>query len=142
MVPLRHRLANTIAPADSDTARANRLLAGQLRVTEMIAGDAPVLAPLTALAQLMEELAPSSIAGATILNRAGRSFEQAVFPALPDSFSQALVGVTVEPPHVGACAAAVYRGDTRMMAERMSRLLCFFSRSRHTYVCAPQTFQN
>ena len=112
MVPLRHRLANTIAPAASDTARANRLLAGQLRVTEMIAGDAPVLAPLTALAHLMEELVPSSIAGATILNRAGRSFEQAVFPSLPDSFSQALVGVTVEPPHAGACAAAVYRGDT------------------------------
>jgi two-component sensor histidine kinase len=62
---------------------------------------------------VIEELEPSAIAGAAVLDRVdrvGRCFEGAVFPSLPDTFSQAIVGIKTARPHIGSCAAAAYRG--------------------------------
>jgi two-component sensor histidine kinase len=54
-------------------------------------------------------LVPGSLAGVTILDRAGMTFERCVMPSAP-SFAAGIAGIEVGPPHAGTCAAAVYSG--------------------------------
>ena len=93
-------------------AHSDALLTIQARVFELVALDRPIELTLTALCQFMEDLVPSSIAGVTVLDRPGQTFESAVFPSLPLSFSRAIEGIGVGEPHAGTCAAAVSFGDT------------------------------
>jgi hypothetical protein len=55
----------------------------------MIARDAPATETLAA------------IAGVTIVDRAERELEMAVFPSLEKDFADAIAGVPLGPPHVG-----------------------------------------
>ena len=52
---------------------------------------------------------PGSLAGVTILDCAGHTFEGCVMPSAP-TFAAAIAGIEVGPPHAGTCAAAVYSG--------------------------------
>ena len=61
------------------------------------------------ICRMAEEFVPGSLAGVTILDRAGHTFEGCVMPSAP-SFAAAIAGIEVGPPHAGTCAAAVYRG--------------------------------
>src|SRR5262245_19661859 len=60
---------------------------------------------------MAERIAPGSMAGVTVLDRAGKVFERCVMPSVP-TYAAAIAGAKVGPPHVGTCAAAVYRGAT------------------------------
>lgn len=91
-----------------DTAVA-RLLTRQVEVLELLAQDTDLDAVLEKICRLAEELVPGSLAGVTILDRAGIVFERCVMPSAP-SFAAGIAGVGVGPPHAGTCAAAVYRG--------------------------------
>jgi GAF domain-containing protein len=77
----------------------------------MIARDAPFVETLRAVISLAGRLEPGSIAGATIVDRAERSLEMAVFGSVDRAFSDAIAGVPLGPPHVGTCAQALYRGE-------------------------------
>jgi hypothetical protein len=77
----------------------------------MIARDTPFVETLRAVISLAERLEPGSIAGATIVDRAERSLEMAVFGSVDRAFSDAIAGVPLGPPHVGTCAQALYRGE-------------------------------
>ena len=64
---------------------------------------------LEKICRMAEEFVPGSLAGVTILDRAGHIFEGCVMPSAP-SFAAAIAGIEVGPPHAGTCAAAVYSG--------------------------------
>jgi len=81
--------------------RDRQLLAGQTDVLFMIARDAPATETLAAIVRLAELLEPAAIAGVTIVDRAERELEMAVFPSLEKDFADAIAGVPLGPPHVG-----------------------------------------
>ncbi len=58
---------------------------------------------------MAEAFAPGSMAGVTVLDRGGTTFEHCVMPSAP-SFAAGIPGVEVAPPHAGTCAAAVFGG--------------------------------
>ena len=87
----------------------SRLLERQVDVLEMIARDAPLDDVLEKICRIAEAFAPGSMAGVTVLDRGGMTFEHCVMPSAP-SFAAGIPGVEVGPPHAGTCAAAVFGG--------------------------------
>jgi two-component sensor histidine kinase len=81
----------------------------QIDVLELIARDLPVNTVLEKICRMAEEFVPGGLAGVTILDRAGHTFEGCVMPSAP-TFAAAIPGIEVGPPHAGTCAAAVYSG--------------------------------
>ena len=92
-----------------DTTQAARLLERQVSVLEMIARDAPLDEVLEKICRMAEAFAPGSMAGVTVLDRGGMTFEHCVMPSAP-TFAAGIPGVEVGPPHAGTCAAAVFGG--------------------------------
>ncbi|HLM10941.1 MAG TPA: HWE histidine kinase domain-containing protein [Reyranella sp.] len=80
-----------------------------MNVLEMIARDATLDDVLGRICRLAESFAPGSMAGVTVLDRGGMTFEHCVMPSAP-SFAAGIAAVEVGPPHAGTCAAAVFGG--------------------------------
>jgi two-component sensor histidine kinase len=93
----------------SDSSQTSGLLERQVDVLEMIARDAPLNDVLEKVCRLAEAFAPGCMAGVTILDRGGMTFEHCVMPSAP-TFALGIPGVEVGPPHAGTCAAAVFGG--------------------------------
>jgi len=91
--------------------RDQQLSDGQINVLTLIARDVPSNDALSAVVAFAESLAPGSVAGVTIVDRTGQSIETATFPSLDRAFAEALAGIPLRPPHVGACAQALYWGE-------------------------------
>jgi len=91
------------------TGQEPGLLARQVDVLELIARDLTLDTVLEKICRMAEALVPGSLAGVTILDRAGVAFEGCVMPSAP-TFAAAIAGIEVGPPHAGTCAAAVYSG--------------------------------
>ena len=92
-----------------DSVQTSRLLEQQVDVLEMIARDAALNDVLAKVCRLAEAFAPGCMAGVTILDRGGMTFEHCVMPSAP-TFALGIPGVEVGPPHAGTCAAAVFGG--------------------------------
>jgi two-component sensor histidine kinase len=93
-----------------DSLPTSKLLERQVDVLEMIARDAPLDDVLEKVCRLAEAFAPGSMAGVTILDRGGMTFERCVMPSAP-TFAAGIPGAEVGPPHPGTCAAAVSVGE-------------------------------
>ena len=91
--------------------QTDRLLREEVAVLTMIARDAPFMDTLKAIIALAERMEPLAVAGVTIVDRAERSLEMAVFTSVGQEFADAIAGVPLGPPHVGTCAQALYRGE-------------------------------
>ena len=103
-----------------DTTQAGRLLERQVSVLEMIARDAPLDDVLEKICRTAEAFAPGSMAGVTMLDRGGMTFEHCVMPSAP-TFAAGIPGVEVGPPHAGTCAAAVFGGAPISSQRRRER---------------------
>jgi two-component sensor histidine kinase len=90
-------------------SEGSRLLARQVEALELIARDSTLDTALEKICRMAEEFVPGSLAGVTILDRAGATFEGCVMPSAP-TYAAAIAGIEVGPPHAGTCAAAVYSG--------------------------------
>jgi len=89
----------------------NRLTDLRIRILERIARGDPSDATLRELCTAIEAMVAGSIVGVTMLDRASRTFDAAIFPSIPRSFADNLRGAVVaERP--GTCALAVYQGAT------------------------------
>lgn len=83
----------------------------RLRTLENLARGQPWETLLRELCLSVEAVLPGAIVGVTVLDRAARVFEAALFPSLDDSYAAKLRGALVaERP--GSCALAVYEGRT------------------------------
>src|ERR1043165_4347571 len=91
--------------------RDQQLCEGQIKVLTMIARDAPSNDILSSVVAFAEAITPAAIASIAIGDCVGQTIERAVFPSLDRAFADALAGVSLRPPHVGACAQAIYWGE-------------------------------
>ena len=82
----------------------------QVAILEMIARGAPIDAVLADICTWVERLISGSVVGVTVLDRAARSFERAIFPSLGPTFENVIPGLRVA-DRPGSCAVAVYHGE-------------------------------
>jgi two-component sensor histidine kinase len=83
----------------------------RVRILEKVVLGEPADATLDDLCRSVQDMIPDAVVGVTILDRAARTFESAIFPSIPAAYAEALKGARVaERP--GSCALAVYRGTT------------------------------
>lgn len=99
------------------------LLVEQRAILGMIVRDAPVMETLAAVIAFAEQMEPGAKAGVTIVDRTARALEMAVFPSIDRAFADSLAGVALNPPHVGTCAQALYRGEVGTSNDLV--MLCF-----------------
>jgi len=81
--------------------------AGQSRVLEMIAADAPLADVLTSLVLLMEGQAEGLRCSILLLNRDGKHVRHGAAPNLPQAYVQAVNGAPIGPRN-GSCGTAMY----------------------------------
>ncbi len=81
--------------------------AGQSRVLEMIAADAPLADVLTSLVLLMEGQAEGLRCSILLLNRDGKHVRHGAAPNLPTTYVKAVDGAAIGPRN-GSCGTAMY----------------------------------
>jgi PAS domain S-box-containing protein len=81
--------------------------AGQSRVLEMIAADAPLADVLTSLVLLMEGQAEGLRCSILLLNRDGKHVRHGAAPHLPETYVKAVNGAAIGPRN-GSCGTAMY----------------------------------
>jgi PAS domain S-box-containing protein len=81
--------------------------AGQSRVLEMIAADAPLADVLTRLVLLMEGQAEGLRCSILLLNRDGKRVRHGAAPNLPEAYVKAVDGAAIGPRN-GSCGTAMY----------------------------------
>jgi PAS domain S-box-containing protein len=81
--------------------------AGQSRVLEMIAADAPLADVLTNLVLLMEGQAEGLRCSILLLNRDGKHVRHGAAPNLPEAYVKAVDGAPIGPRN-GSCGTAMY----------------------------------
>jgi PAS domain S-box-containing protein len=82
--------------------------AGQSRVLEMIAADAPLADVLSSLVLLMEGQAEGLRCSILLLNRDGKHVRHGAAPNLPEAYVKAVNGAPIGPRN-GSCGTAMYR---------------------------------
>jgi signal transduction histidine kinase/ActR/RegA family two-component response regulator len=90
--------------------RNEALQAGQARLLEMIARDAPLKDTLTALAKLIEGQADGLYCSVLLLDEDGATIHPGAGPSLPESYMEALEGYAIGPA-IGSCGTAMYRKE-------------------------------
>lgn len=86
------------------------LLSGQNHVLELIAKGAPLSETLHELILLIEAQEPGSRCGILIVTEDGMHFRRGCGPNLPEIYHQALDGVPIIPPYLGACGEVAHKG--------------------------------
>lgn len=84
--------------------------AGQSRVLEMIAANAPLGDILTSLVLLIEAQSPEMLCSVLLLSDDGNHIQHGAAPSLPQQYVAAVDGAPIGPKH-GSCATAMYRGQ-------------------------------
>jgi PAS domain S-box-containing protein len=82
--------------------------AGQSRVLEMIAADAPLTDVLTSLVLLMEGQAEGLRCSILLMNRDGKHVRHGAAPNLPEAYVKAVNGAPIGPRN-GSCGTAMHR---------------------------------
>ena len=94
-----------------DEARSAAIFEGQQKILGMLARGAPSDEVLSELCRAAEAIEPAAVAAVLVLDRDNRRFDRGIAPTLGSSYTAPLAGALVGPPHVGTCAAAVFRGE-------------------------------
>jgi len=84
--------------------------AGQQKVEEMIAGNAPLGDILSTLVRMIEAQSPGMLCSVLILSADGNHVEHGAAPSLPADYVQAVDGAPIGPKD-GSCGTAMYRGE-------------------------------
>src|SRR5712691_13198568 len=84
--------------------------AGQSRILEMIAANAPLGEILRRLVLLIEEQSPQMLCSVLLLSDDGNHIRHGAAPSLPEQYVKAVDGAPIGPKH-GSCGTAMYRGQ-------------------------------
>ena len=84
--------------------------AGQNRVLQMIAANAPLSDVLNQLVLLMETQSPDMLCSVLLLSADGNHIVHGAAPSLPETYVKAVNGAPIG-PKVGSCGTAMYRGE-------------------------------
>jgi signal transduction histidine kinase len=93
--------------------------AGQSRVLEMIAADAPLPNVLTSLVLLMEGQAEGLRCSILLLNRDGKHVRYGAAPNLPEAYVKAVDGAAIGPRN-GSCGTAMFRRQPVVVTDVMT----------------------
>jgi PAS domain S-box-containing protein len=93
--------------------------AGQSRVLEMIAADAPLPDVLTSLVLLMEGQAEGLRCSILLLNRDGKRVRHGAAPHLPEAYVKAVNGAPIGPRN-GSCGTAMHRRSPVVVTDVMT----------------------
>jgi signal transduction histidine kinase/FixJ family two-component response regulator len=94
--------------------RAEALLAGEKRILEMIAKGDSLPAIFDALCQLVEAQLPDVISSVLLLE--GDRLRHGGAPSLPNSYNEAINGLTIGPSE-GSCGTAAYRAEPVIVSD-------------------------
>ena len=83
--------------------------AGQKKVLEMIAANAPLGEILTSLVLLIEAQSPEMLCSVLLLSDDGDHIVHGAAPSLPEQYVKAIDGAPIGPKS-GSCGTAMYRG--------------------------------
>jgi signal transduction histidine kinase len=83
--------------------------AGQNRILEMIAANAPLGEILKQLVLLIEAQAPEMLCSVLLLSDDGNHIRHGAAPSLPEAYVKAIDGEAIG-PKMGSCGTAMYRG--------------------------------
>ncbi len=83
--------------------------AGQNKVLEMIAANAPLGEILTSLVLLIEAQTPEMLCSVLLLSDDGDHIVHGAAPSLPEQYVKAIDGAPIGPKN-GSCGTAMYRG--------------------------------
>ena len=83
--------------------------AGQSKVLEMIAANAPLGEILKSLVLLIEAQSPEMLCSVLLLSDDGNHIRHGAAPNLPEQYVRAVDGAPIGPKH-GSCGTAMYRG--------------------------------
>ncbi|NNM62010.1 MAG: PAS domain S-box protein, partial [Steroidobacteraceae bacterium] len=90
----------------TERKRAEAIAAGEHRIFEKIAGNAPLQSALEAIAEVIERVLPSSYCAINLLDAGRRVLMLRIAPSLPREFVVAMDEAPIG-AHFGACAACV-----------------------------------
>ncbi len=92
----------------AERTRAETFQAGQTRVLELIALDAPLSDVLQALVRTIEEQSRSGLLGSfLLLDHDGVHLRHGAAPSLPEAYNRAIDGIAIG-PESGSCGTAAY----------------------------------
>lgn len=104
--------------SDSRNGGVEALLAGQNRILEMIAHDAPLEETLTSLVFLIESQFEGMLCSVVLLDEDGQHIHHGAAPSLPDPYRKAIDGIVIG-PKVGSCGTAMFRGAPVIVTDIM-----------------------
>ncbi len=107
--PLDLATANTAELPRPPDKTEEEFRAGQSRVLEMIAANAPLGKILERLVLLIEAQAPDMLCSVLLLSDDGNHIRHGAAPSLPEEFVKAIDGEPLGPKN-GSCGTAMYRG--------------------------------
>ena len=86
------------------------LLKGERRILEMLATGASLRKTLEGLTVLIEAQEPGLRCGVLVLAADGPYFSESYGSSLPPAYHDALVGLPITPPYIGACGKVAHQG--------------------------------
>jgi two-component system, cell cycle sensor histidine kinase and response regulator CckA len=95
---------------DAGDRSVEALLAGQNRILEMIATNAPLEDTLASLVLLIESRFEGMLCSVLLLDDDGQHMRHGAAPSLPDPYRRAVDGLMIG-PKVGSCGTAMFRGE-------------------------------
>jgi len=95
----------------TERRRAERLLAAERQVLEMIARGRPLSEVLTAMVRSVEDLADGLLGSVLLLDEDGRRLRHGAAPSLPEEYKRFVDGLVIG-PDVGTCGTAAFLGQT------------------------------
>jgi diguanylate cyclase (GGDEF)-like protein/PAS domain S-box-containing protein len=93
-----------------------RMLAGELRLLELLATGAPLMELLAAFVRSFEASFPEVICSVLLLDKEGLHLHHGAAPSLPQAYSDAIEGVEIGPV-VGSCGTAAFTRQTVIAAD-------------------------
>ncbi|HWJ34665.1 MAG TPA: EAL domain-containing protein [Steroidobacteraceae bacterium] len=111
----------------TERKRADAIAAGERRVFEKIAANAPLLSVLEAISEVIERVIPDSFCAINLLDNDRQVLRFGVAPSLPREFVAAMDNVPIG-IRFGSCAAAVYLARQVTVANIESDALWEFRR--------------
>ncbi len=93
----------------TERKKAERMLAAEKQILEMIGADAPLPDVLVALCRMIEGLSDGALCSVLLLDDEGRHLHHGAAPSLPESYTRAITGMTIGPMR-GSCGTAAFTG--------------------------------
>ncbi len=93
----------------TERKKAERMLAAEKQILEMIGADAPLSDVLDALCRMIESLSDGALCSVLLLDDEGRHLNHGAAPSLPEAYIRSINGMTIGLMR-GSCGTAAFTG--------------------------------